>query len=78
MLDKRTCSRRLDTDFFAEENTGHQGPSGRQGGEGALREDGREDAQEACRATEAEREAQQDVKVLRTADALLYRRPVLL
>jgi rRNA-processing protein CGR1 len=38
---------------------GHQGEASQEGGEGAIREDGREDAQEASRATKAQGEAQQ-------------------
>jgi hypothetical protein len=42
----------------------HQDEARSQGGARAIREDGREDAQEACRALEEERKAQQDAQVL--------------
>lgn len=42
----------------------HQGPPGSQGGEASLREDGREDAPQESRASQAQREAQQAAQLL--------------
>lgn len=43
---------------------GHQGKASQEGGEGEIRKDGREDAQEASRATKAQGEAQQADQLL--------------
>jgi len=44
---------------FAETRTGDQGQARSQGREGAIREDGCDDAPKACRAAKAQGEAQQ-------------------
>jgi rRNA-processing protein CGR1 len=53
-------------DLTAEtaQGPGYQGKASQEGGEGEIREDGREDAQEASRATKAQGEAQQADQLL--------------
>lgn len=58
------CGTRVVADISSAKSRGYQDKTCGKGREGTIRVDGREDAQEARGATEEEREAQQDVKVL--------------
>lgn len=54
-----SLSRAIQLTTITAKSPDYQGQKSRQGREGAIREDGREDAQEACRETQEEGEAKQ-------------------